>query len=104
MECPKQLKHTSLCFFSKELIDLVNKTNSKLLYADFLLKNTSTESKNKSAIVASTDQDDYTLLNTFEMLWNIDSATHHKRFESSKVNSQKDIEETKELKIESVAE
>ena len=43
LKCPKQLKHTSLCFFSKDLIDLVNKTNSKLLYADFLSKTTSVE-------------------------------------------------------------
>lgn len=36
--CPQALKHTSLCFFSKELIELVNNTNTKLLYADFLIK------------------------------------------------------------------
>ena len=34
----KEFKLSSLCFFSQELIDLVNKTNSKLLYAQLLAK------------------------------------------------------------------
>jgi hypothetical protein len=33
------LKKNSLCFFSKELIDFVNKTNNRLLYNDLLSKN-----------------------------------------------------------------
>ena len=48
LNCPKNLKHTSLCFFSKELIELVNKTNSKLLYAD-LLKTAQTDQIDKVA-------------------------------------------------------
>lgn len=34
----KEFKVNSLSFFSPELIDLVNKTNSKLLYAELLAK------------------------------------------------------------------
>lgn len=37
-KCPLSLKRNSLVFFSKELIDLVNKTNSRLLYCDLLSK------------------------------------------------------------------
>ncbi len=37
-KCPMSLKRNSLVFFSKELIDLVNKTNSRLLYCDLLSK------------------------------------------------------------------
>ena len=37
-KCSKEFKLTSMCFFSKELIDIVNKTNSKLLYAELLSK------------------------------------------------------------------
>ena len=70
LNCPKNLKHTSLCFFSKELIDLVNKTNSKLLYADLL--RTAQNDKPSSSSTEDTEQDDYSLLNTFEMLWNIE--------------------------------
>jgi len=36
--CSKEFKFNSLCFCSQELIDLVNKTNSKLLYAELLMK------------------------------------------------------------------
>ena len=36
--CSKECKVNSLSFFSPELIDLVNKTNSKLLYAELLAK------------------------------------------------------------------
>ena len=36
--CSKEFKLSSLCFFSQELIDLVNKTNNKLLYAEILTK------------------------------------------------------------------
>lgn len=57
--CPQQLKHTSLCFFSKELIELVNNTNTKLLYADFLMK------------PGKSTETDYNLLNAFELLWNV---------------------------------
>ena len=37
-KCPMSLKRNSLVFFSKELIDLVNKTNSRLLYCDLISK------------------------------------------------------------------
>jgi len=37
-KCPMSIKRNSLVFFSKELIDLVNKTNSRLLYCDLLSK------------------------------------------------------------------
>ena len=63
--CPKNLKHTSLCFFSKELIELVNNTNTKLLYADFLIKT------NRGKQETSAD-DGYELLNAFELLWNVE--------------------------------
>ena len=63
--CPTNLKHTSLCFFSKELIELVNNTNTKLLYADFLIKtNRKTESVRPDP--------EYHLLNSFELLWNVE--------------------------------
>ena len=110
LKCPKQLKHTSLCFFSKDLIDLVNKTNSKLLYADFLSKTTSVEQSSKAQVSAQTDEstekDDYTLLNTFEMLWNIDGTAQHKKPESLQPsNDQQNTEEGKEgNEIENVAE
>jgi len=37
-ESAKDMKANQLSFFSQELIDLVNKTNSKLLYAELLTK------------------------------------------------------------------
>lgn len=36
--CPVSIKRSSLVFFSKDLIDLVNKTNNRLLYSDLLAK------------------------------------------------------------------
>jgi hypothetical protein len=48
----------ALCFVGPDLIDLVNRVNTKLLYTDIL--------NNKQ-------QDrEYALLNAFELLWNID--------------------------------
>jgi hypothetical protein len=41
------------------MIDLVNKTNNKLLYAEFLSKSHSKD-------------DDYRLLNALELLWSVD--------------------------------
>ena len=52
----------------------MNKTNSKLLYAD-LLKTAANEQTDQSDSQEA-NQDDYSLLNTFEMLWNIDGAAH----------------------------
>ncbi len=37
-ESAKDMKANQLSFFSQELIELVNKTNSKLLYAELLTK------------------------------------------------------------------
>lgn len=64
--CPQNLKHTSLCFFSKELIELVNNTNTKLLYANFLIKT------NKARSSVLSEDSNYNLLNAFELLWNVD--------------------------------
>lgn len=66
MSCPQNLKHTSLCFFSKELIELVNNTNTKLLYADFLIKT------NRARPESLSDDSEYNLLNAFELLWNVE--------------------------------
>ena len=71
-KCPKQLQTTSLCFFSKELIDLVNVTNSKLLCAEFIVKSPAADQDATND--ANTANDDWSLLNTFEMLWNVDQA------------------------------
>lgn len=51
-----------------ELIDLVNKTNSRLLYDD-LVKSIS---RSKSQELSADDENLYQLLNVFEMLWNVD--------------------------------
>ena len=37
-DCSKEFKQSSLCFFSEELIELVDKTNNKLLCAELLAK------------------------------------------------------------------
>lgn len=62
----------ALCFFMEELIELVNKTNNRLLCRD-LVKNLEKPIK----LEEEADQDDrYQLLNMFEMLWNIDSQNN----------------------------
>ena len=66
--CDQKLKHTSLCFFSKDLIELVNHTNTKLLYADFLIK---TNSRARTELPSDTNE--YHLLNAFELLWNVET-------------------------------
>ena len=48
------------------MIELVNNTNTKLLYADFLIKTNRT--KTDSAKI----DEDYHLLNAFELLWNVE--------------------------------
>jgi hypothetical protein len=58
-----------------ELIDLVNKTNSRLLYDD-LVKISKRD--------ASEDADQYQLLNTFEMLWNVDKSPSNEHDEDKK--------------------
>lgn len=53
-----------------ELVDLVNKTNARLLYQSLLanLKNNGEE----AAIGHASEPDrEYELLNAFEMLWNV---------------------------------
>ena len=55
-----------------ELIDLVNKTNSRLLYGD-LVKSIS---RSKSQELSADDENLYQLLNVFEMLWNVDKTKH----------------------------
>lgn len=90
--CSKEFKLSSLCFFSQDLIDLVNKTNSKLLYAQLLAKASESAKKQRStshqgqSSQSSTpdqsarceqdqdDEGDFSLLNAFEMLWNVESA------------------------------
>ena len=47
LDCSKEFKLSSLCFFSQELIDLVNKTNQKLLYAELLTKASESALKKK---------------------------------------------------------
>ena len=67
-KCPLSLKRNALVFFSKDLIELVNKTNNRLLYCDLLSKKSSGSQENV------TQQQDYQLLNAFEMLWNIENT------------------------------
>ena len=58
----------ALCFFTQDLIDLVNKTNSRLLCKDLISKHLTEEAKQVST---EDDDDKYQLLNAFEMLWNV---------------------------------
>ena len=53
-----------------ELIDLVNKTNSRLLYDD-LVKSISKSQTQEEGV---DDENMYQLLNVFEMLWNVDKS------------------------------
>jgi hypothetical protein len=68
-------KH-ALCFFMSEIVDLVNKTNSRLLY-ESLLQNISDRQKSSEKdckmLKAQEDEgeEDFPLLNAFEMLWNV---------------------------------
>ena len=73
----------------------MNKTNSKLLYAELLTKASESAQKKRTkelqarlapckelpqanvsaeASTAGQEEEDYSLLNAFEMLWNVDSA------------------------------
>lgn len=90
------MKANQLSFFSQELIDLVNKTNSKLLYAELLTKASESVQRKKRLQTSTTsiqdqtpndellsekskdfsgefddedESDDYSLLNAFEVLW-----------------------------------
>lgn len=60
----------SMCFFMEEVIEMVNKTNSRLLYEDLV-----TNIKNKDKMKVDDDEDKYMLLNVFEMLWNVDPSS-----------------------------
>ena len=46
--CSKEFKQSSLCFFSEELIELVDKTNNKLLCAELLAKASESAQKKRS--------------------------------------------------------
>ena len=60
-------KKQALCFFMDEIVEMVNKTNSRLLYDDII-----SNIRNKSNKPISSDDDKYQLLDAFEMLWNVD--------------------------------
>jgi hypothetical protein len=54
----------SLCFVGPMLIELVNRVNNKLLYSELL--------QHQSNAAATKVQEEYALLNAFELLWNLD--------------------------------
>lgn len=86
---PMSLKRNSLIFFSKEVIDLVNKVNSRLLYQDLLSKKQGSSSDSNAA---SSSSQDYMLLNALEMLWNIENtaaATGGIKYNESEVAGKK---------------
>ena len=68
-KCSISLKRNSLIFFSKDLIDLVNKTNNRLLYCELLNKKQANSNQHFNQ-----KQNDYQLLNALEMLWNIENT------------------------------
>lgn len=53
-----------------ELVDLVNKTNARLLYQSLLKNLSKSETSN---------EDEYELLNVFEMLWNVMGNKDHEQ-------------------------
>ena len=55
-----------------EIVEMVNKTNSRLLYDD-LISNIKNKSAKEALQSQSNDDDKYQLLNVFEMLWNVDN-------------------------------
>lgn len=57
----------SLCFVGPMLIELVNRVNNKLLYSELLQH----QANNKTS-TSGASQDEYALLNAFELLWNLD--------------------------------
>lgn len=65
---------TSLCFLQKELIEIVNKTNTRLLYAQYFekLEKEGRQRVSNAETIVDAKEDDYKLLNAFEMLWNLD--------------------------------
>jgi hypothetical protein len=65
-------KKQALCFFMDEIVEMVNKTNSRLLYDD-LISNIKNKSAKEALQSQSNDDDKYQLLNVFEMLWNVDN-------------------------------
>ena len=68
-----------MCFFMEELVEMVNKTNSRLLYEDLV-----TNIKNKDrSILDQDDEEKYQLLNVFEMLWNVDPSQQLLQFEQT---------------------
>lgn len=63
----------ALCFFMDEIVEMVNKTNSRLLYDDLITNIKKCQIKSSALTTSSTDDDKYQLLNVFEMLWNIEN-------------------------------
>lgn len=55
----------SMCFVGPIFIDLVNRVNTKLLYSDLMGQKSSN----------SQQQEEYCLLNAFELLWNLDKQS-----------------------------
>jgi hypothetical protein len=58
-----------------EIVEMVNKTNSRLLYDD-LISNIKNKSAKEALQSTANDDDKYQLLNVFEMLWNVDNEAH----------------------------
>ncbi|TNV82591.1 hypothetical protein FGO68_gene6089 [Halteria grandinella] len=94
--CPLSLKRSSLVFFDKELIDFVNKTNNKLLYCDLLQKKQ--QAGATSSQQAEATQQDYQLLNAFEMLWNIENNSSQPNAVEVKARQENLISKSKEVK------
>jgi hypothetical protein len=53
--CSVSAKRNSLIFFSKDLIDLINKTNARLLYCDLLVKKSIQGTQSTSSTSSSND-------------------------------------------------
>jgi hypothetical protein len=68
-----QHRKQALYFFMPELIELVNKTNSRLLYSD-LVQSISLQKENSDKPLEEQNENEYHLLNVFEMLWNVDKS------------------------------
>lgn len=64
-----------MCFFMEEIVEMVNKTNSRLLYEDLVCNIKNKENGNKLETSMDDEEDKYQLLNVFEMLWNVDPSS-----------------------------
>ena len=65
-------KQNDLCFFSKDMIEVINKTNSRLLLAEYISKSRQL-SINPSPQKVHKDEE-YKLLNALELLWSVDQT------------------------------